>query len=203
MVGVASFLHLTHICIKHNSYNKHQRGFGRGEEVTERQTAWVGQREGLSGWRVGTHTGQREAFLSALLSRMLIEEDMGLCPILALSCSSEAPPETAWDLGPFAAVLKCLHLDNKIQGNSKGLKITVCMHSWDKKWTKRYKKSPNWKSVEEQVPGASTWDPTHDKVLRRRPDKQGRSGLQGFRKAAPALTLKMISVFLMLYQTTP
>ena len=48
------------------------------------------------------------------------------------------------------------------------------------------------------VPGASTWDPTHDRVVRRRPDKQGRSGPQGFRKAAPVLTLKMISVFLML-----
>ena len=48
------------------------------------------------------------------------------------------------------------------------------------------------------MPGASTRDPTHDKVMRRRPDKQGRSGLQGFQKAAPALTLKMISVFLML-----
>ena len=34
--------------------------------------------------------------------------------------------------------------------------------------------------------------------MRRRPDKQGRSGLQGFQKAAPALTLKMIPVFLML-----
>ena len=48
------------------------------------------------------------------------------------------------------------------------------------------------------MPGASSQDPTHDKVMRRRPDKQGRSGLQEFRKAAPALTLKMISVFLML-----
>ena len=46
--------------------------------------------------------------------------------------------------------------------------------------------------------GASTRDPTHDKVMRRRPDKRGRLGLQEFRKAAPALTLKMISVFLML-----
>ena len=46
--------------------------------------------------------------------------------------------------------------------------------------------------------GANTRDPTHDKVVRRRPDKQGRSGPQGFWKAAPALTLKMISVFLML-----
>ena len=34
--------------------------------------------------------------------------------------------------------------------------------------------------------------------MRRRPDKQDRSGLQRFRKAAPALTLKTISVFLML-----
>ena len=49
-----------------------------------------------------------------------------------------------------------------------------------------------------QLPGASTRDPTHEKVVRRRADKQGRSGLQGFWKAAPALTLKMISVFLML-----
>ena len=48
------------------------------------------------------------------------------------------------------------------------------------------------------LPGVGTQDPTHGKVMRRRPDKQGRSGLQGFRKAAPALTLKMISVCLML-----
>ena len=34
--------------------------------------------------------------------------------------------------------------------------------------------------------------------MRRRPERQGRSGPQGFRKAALALTLKMISVFLML-----
>ena len=34
--------------------------------------------------------------------------------------------------------------------------------------------------------------------MRRRPDKQGRSGLQEFRKAALVPTLKMISVFLML-----
>ena len=31
MADVACFLHLTHICIKHISYNKHQREFGRGE----------------------------------------------------------------------------------------------------------------------------------------------------------------------------
>ena len=51
---------------------------------------------------------------------------------------------------------------------------------------------------DDSMPGASTQDPTHDKVMRRRPDKQGRSGRQGFWKAAPALTLKMISVFLIL-----
>ena len=34
--------------------------------------------------------------------------------------------------------------------------------------------------------------------MRRRPDRRGGSGLQGFRKAAPTLTLKMISVCLML-----
>ena len=48
------------------------------------------------------------------------------------------------------------------------------------------------------MPGASTRGPTHDKVMRRRPDKQGRSGLQRFWKAALALNLKMISVLLML-----
>lgn len=55
-----------------------------------------------------------------------------------------------------------------------------------------------WYTEVVQEPGASTQDPTHDKVMRRRPDKQGRSGLQRFQKAAPEFTLKMISVFLML-----
>ena len=35
------------------------------------------------------------------------------------------------------------------------------------------------------MPGAGTGDPTHDKVMRRKPDRQGGSGFQGFRKAAP------------------
>ena len=38
--------------------------------------------------------------------------------------------------------------------------------------------------------GANTRDPTHDKVTRRKPDRQGRSGFQGFRKAAPGTHLK-------------
>ena len=29
------------------------------------------------------------------------------------------------------------------------------------------------------MPGASTGDPTHDKVMRKRPDGQGESGLEG------------------------
>ena len=37
---------------------------------------------------------------------------------------------------------------------------------------------------------ASSRDPTHDKVTRRKPDRQGRSGFQGFRKAAPGAHLK-------------
>ena len=40
------------------------------------------------------------------------------------------------------------------------------------------------------LPGASTRDPTHDKVMRRRPDGQGGSGFQGFRKVAPSAHLK-------------
>ena len=52
----------------------------------------------------------------------------------------------AWDMGCFATVLQCLHLDSKIQRDYTGLKITVCMCSWGKLWTKRYKKTkePNW-----------------------------------------------------------
>ena len=48
---------------------------------------------------------------------------------------------------------------------------------------------------------ASSRDPTHDKVMGRKPDGQGGSGFQGFRKAAPklppVLTLKMVSVLML------
>ena len=37
---------------------------------------------------------------------------------------------------------------------------------------------------------AGSWDPTHDKVMRRKPDRQGISGFQGFQKAAPSAHLK-------------
>ena len=51
---------------------------------------------------------------------------------------------TGWDLGPL---LQGLHLDTRllqqqIQRNYKGLKITACMRSWGKLWT-RYKKTKN------------------------------------------------------------
>ena len=55
-------------------------------------------------------------------------------------------PETGWDLGPWTLYCSvCTWTNassrNKIQRNYKGLKITACMHSWDKLWTRRYKKT--------------------------------------------------------------
>ena len=47
------------------------------------------------------------------------------------------------------------------------------------------------------LPGASTGDPTHDKVMRKRPDRQGRSGLKGLPGPARASTLKPKSVCLL------
>ena len=47
------------------------------------------------------------------------------------------------------------------------------------------------------MPGASTGDPTHDKVMWRRPDRQGRSGLKGLPGPARASTLKPKSVCLL------
>ena len=47
------------------------------------------------------------------------------------------------------------------------------------------------------LPGASPGDPTHDKVIWRRPDRQGRSGLEGLPRPARASTLKPKSVCLL------
>ena len=47
------------------------------------------------------------------------------------------------------------------------------------------------------LPGASMGDPTHDKVTRRRPDRQGGSGLEGLPGLARASTLKPKSVCLL------
>ena len=47
------------------------------------------------------------------------------------------------------------------------------------------------------LPGASTGDSTHDKVMRKRPDRQGRSGLEGLPGPAQASTPKPKSVCLL------
>ena len=65
--------------------------------------------------------------------------------------------------------------------------------AWDRAWDKGGgRKGEEQKDKTEDgnvrtdfVPGANTQDPTYDKVTRRKPDRQGRSGFQGFRKAAP------------------
>ena len=49
-------------------------------------------------------------------------------------------------------------LNNKIQRNYKGLKISVCMHSWGKLWTTRYKKTKNPSATSEE-PGAKAGRP--------------------------------------------
>ena len=41
---------------------------------------------------------------------------------------------------------------NKIQRHYKGLKMTACMSSWGKLWTRRYKKTKNWTTTS-QKPG--------------------------------------------------
>ena len=69
------------------------------------------------------------------------------------SCiNGRRPGETGWDLGPLAGswdpLLQCcnactwthLSLSNPIQRNCMGLKITACMCSWDKLWTKDTKR---------------------------------------------------------------
>ena len=47
------------------------------------------------------------------------------------------------------------------------------------------------------LPGASTGDPTHEKVMRKRPDWHGRSGLEGLPGPARASTPKPKSVCLL------
>ena len=47
------------------------------------------------------------------------------------------------------------------------------------------------------MPGASTGDPTHEKVMRKRPDWHGRSGLEGLPGPARASTPKPKSVCLL------
>ena len=51
--------------------------------------------------------------------------------------------------------------------------------------------------------GASTGDPTHDKFMRKRPDEQGRSGLEGPPGPAQASTPKPESVRLTILCLSP
>ena len=54
-----------------------------------------------------------------------------------------------------------------------------------------------WNNPRWWLPGASTGDPTHDKVMQRRPDRQGGSGLEGLPGPAWASTLKPKSICLL------
>ena len=76
-----------------------------------------------------------------------------MCPA-CVGCRSE----TGWDLG--LGTLCCsagarthLSWSNKTQRNHKGLKTTVCMCTWGKLWTTRYKKTKNPTATSEE-PGA-------------------------------------------------
>ena len=51
--------------------------------------------------------------------------------------------------------------------------------------------------------GASTGDPTHDKVMRERPDRQGKSGLEGPPGPAWAFTPKPESVCFTILRISP
>lgn len=60
------------------------------------------------------------------------------------------PPVTlrqAWDLGPFAAMLRCLHLSTPLLERQHTKKlcgtITVCMPSWGKFWTPKIQRDQN------------------------------------------------------------
>ena len=57
-----------------------------------------------------------------------------------------------------------------------------------------------WTEEHGRLLGASTGDPTHDKVMWRRPDRQGRSGLEGLPGPAQASTPNQnLSVYCLLY----
>ena len=81
--------------------------------------------------------------------------------ILSEASRGESFPafETGWDLGPGTLCCNACTWTNiswsyKIQRNYKGLKITVCMHSWGKFCTKRYKKRPKSPSATSEEPRA-------------------------------------------------
>ena len=62
------------------------------------------------------------------------------------SRSEVSPPETSWDLGPFAARFATwadLFSSNKMQRSYMGLEITACMCSWANSGQKKQNKTKN------------------------------------------------------------
>ena len=85
----------------------------------------------------------------------------------------------AWDLGPS---LQCLHLDtllleHKIQRNYMGLKMAVCMCSWNKSWTKRYKKTNNSVAISEELGAKELGVGSKNRVLCMSPCTQHHKGV--------------------------
>ena len=72
------------------------------------------------------------------------------------------PRETSpgWDLGPLNDSCKPSPPATKIQRNYMGLKITLCMHSWSKFWTKKIQKrhTHTHTHTHKQLPFLKSWE---------------------------------------------
>ena len=73
----------------------------------------------------------------------------------------------------------------------------------NKNLKKNVNEKSNFAELTGMLPGASTGDPTHDKVMWKRPDKQGRSGLKGPPRPAQASNPKPESVCLTILCLSP
>ena len=87
--------------------------------------------------------------------------------LLCLQIYSSYKDETGCDLGPFAAMLQCLHLDTPLleQKNTKKLYVIkknknktkiVCVSSWGKFWTEDTKRLENLAATFAE-PGGKSW----------------------------------------------
>lgn len=65
---------------------------------------------------------------------------VGIWPTRTEYAQSTEGSVTGWDPGTWDPLLQCLlldkHLLQQIQGNEKGLEVTMCMCGWDKLWTR-------------------------------------------------------------------
>ena len=68
---------------------------------------------------------------------------------------------------------KYIRKEYTIQGS------VLAAQTLNKNLKKNVNEKSNFAELTGMLPGASTGDPTHDKVMWKRPDKQGRSGLKG------------------------